>query len=303
MTAEAPTATTAAPASRGRRRVGPALALAPAVAGLAVFLVAPLVVFVGYSFLTGGYYDVTGPLTTDNYRLALESEINRQLAQNSLEIGAAVGATSVLLGLPIAYWLRYCAGRWQTPVLFLFAASMFASYLVRIFAWRTLLGQHGVINSGLESLGVIHDPLAFLLFSKLAVVLALLHIALPYVVLMLFAAFRPLEPIYLEAAQDLGASAWTRWRRVILPLMAAPAAAAFLFIFVLSAGDYVTPQLLGSRTGSLLGVEIQTQFKAVGNFAAGAATSVLMLLGFLLSYGVVAIALRLCGIRRVKWVS
>lgn len=288
-------------ARRRSLRAGPAFAAGPAVLGLAVFLVAPIVVFVAYSFLTGGYYDIAGPLTLENYRQTLTSDLSRQLALNSLEIGVAVGVVSVALGLPIAYWLRYCAGRWQMPVLFLFAASMFASYLVRIFAWRTLLGQNGVINSGLESLGLIDDPLGFLLFSKLAVVLALVHIALPYVVLMLFAAFRPLQPGYLEAAQDLGAGAWTRWRKVILPLMAAPTAWAFLFIFVLSAGDYVTPQLVGSRTGSLLGVEIQTQFKGVGNFAAGAATSVLMLLAFVGSYVVVALTLRALKLQRIRW--
>ena len=108
-------------------------------------------------------------------------------------------------------------------VLFLITATLFASYLVRIYAWRTILGENGLLNSGLERLGLIDEPLGFLLYSRFAVTVALVHIFLPYVVLVLFAGFRPIAPGLLEAAQDLGANALTRWRKVILPLIAAPA--------------------------------------------------------------------------------
>ncbi len=94
---------------------------------------------------------------------------------------------TLVVGLPIAYWLRFVAGRSRLAVLFLITASMFASYLVRIYAWRTVLGSQGLVNSALERAGLIDEPLGFLLYSRFAVVVALVHIFLPYVVLVLYA--------------------------------------------------------------------------------------------------------------------
>ena len=275
----------------------------PALLTMLVLFATPLVVFAVYSVLTGALFTVSGPLTIDNYREALSSDLNRVLAKNSAVVGLLSAAITVAIGLPIAYWLRYAAGRWRTFVLFLITATLFASYLVRIYAWRSILGESGLLNSGLRRIGLIDHPLGFLLYNKFSVTVALVHIFLPYVVLVLYAGLAPLTPSLLESAQDLGANAPLRWRRVILPLVAAPAATAFLFVFVLSAGDYVTPQLIGGTNGVLLGVEVQAEFKAVGNFPLGAATSLLMLAAFVLCYGVTVLALRLTRLDRIRWSS
>lgn len=273
----------------------------PAAAALLLLLTVPLATFALYSVLTAGLFSVSGPLTLENYRAALGSSLNHTLAMNSLVVGVATASISLALGLPIAYWLRFAAGRWQQFVLFLVVASMFASYLVRIYAWRTILGDNGVINRALEGLGLTSQPLGFLIFSRAAVVIALVHILLPYVILVLFAGFRPMPVAILESAQDLGANSLTRWRRIILPLMAAPAVTAFLFVFVLSAGDYVTPQFLGGTRGSMLGVQVQASFIEAGNWPLGAATGFVMLTGFLLCYGLALFALRLTRLDRVRW--
>lgn len=275
----------------------------PAAVGLLAFFVAPLMTFLVYSFLTAGLFSVSGPLTLAAYGRALTAELNWDLAANSAAIGLLSAAATLAVALPIAYWLRYAAGRWQLPILFLVTATMFASYLVRIYAWRTILGANGVINRGLESLGVIDEPIGFLLYNRFSVTVALVHIFLPYVILVLFAGFRPLSPALLEAAQDLGAGAWQRWRRVILPLVAAPAATSFLFVLILSASDYVTPQLIGGTSGLLLGVQIQTNFKAVGDWPQGAAISFLMLVACLVWYGVTLLGLRLWRLDRISWVN
>ena len=141
-------------------------------------------------------------------------------------------------------------------------------------------------------MGIMDEPVGFLLYNRFSVTVALVHIFLPYVVLVLYAGFRPLSPALLESAQDLGANAWERWRRVIFPLISAPAATSFLFVFILSATDYVTPQLIGGTSGQMLGVQIQANFKAVGDWPQGAALSMLMLLAFLLCYGLTLLALR-----------
>jgi spermidine/putrescine transport system permease protein len=279
---------------RGRERghAAPLFATLPAVAWMLAFFALPLLVFAVYSFLTNVFYDVALPANLDAYRSALTSPLNRTLAWNSVTVGLTTAAVTVAVGLPVAYWLRFAAGRSRIAVLFLITSSMFASYLVRIYAWRTILGSRGLVNSALDRIGLIDEPLSFLLYSRFAVVLALVHIFLPYVVLVLYAAMAPLGHGLLEAGEDLGAGSSLLWRRVILPIMAAPAVSAFVFVFILSAADYVTPQFLGGRDGVTLGVQIQANFIAVGNWPLAAATSILMLMAFLALYLLLGALLR-----------
>ncbi len=286
-----------------RVALGPIALTMPAVLGLLVFFIAPFATFAVYSFMTSGLFDVSRPFTTAAYQTVLGSNVNKTLAGNSFWTGFYAATATVGISLPIAFWLRYAAGRWQVPVLFLITATLFASYLVRIYAWRTILGRRGVLNTGLESLGLIHDPLQFLLYSRFAVTVALVHIFLPYTVLVLYAAFGPIGAGLLEAAQDLGAGALRRWTRVILPLVAAPAATAFVFVFVLSASDYVTPEFLGGKDGIMIGVRVKESFVSTGDWPLGAAMAISMLVAFVVLYGLVMLALRLLGVRRVRFVS
>jgi len=303
--AEPPAASPArAPAPRERGlRLGPVLLTLPAALTLLLFLIAPLAAFAVYSFLTGSLYEVSGPLTLENYREIAQSELNRKLARNSLIVGLLAAVSSVVIALPIAYWLRYTTSRAKTLVLFLIVASFLASYLVRIYAWRTILGAEGVINSGLGALGIVDEPLTFLVFNRFAVTLALVHIYLPYVILVIYAGLGPLQPAYLEAAQDLGAGWVQRWRRVVLPAVAAPVGSALLFVFVLSAADYVTPQFLGGTASVMIGVQVQVAFQGTGDYAGGAAISFALLAGFLVCYGLVALGLRLARLDRLRFAS
>jgi spermidine/putrescine transport system permease protein len=291
------------PRAARRRGGGSILPALPAAAGLVAFFLVPLLVFAVYSVLTAGLYSVSGPLTLDAYGEAVASRVNRTLAANSAVIGLATAVVTVAVALPIAYCLRRSARRLRIPVLFLIIASMFASYLVRIYAWRTVLGANGLINDGLRRLGLIDQPLDFLIYSRFAVTVALVHIFLPYVVLVIYAAMAPLGAGLFEAAQDLGASSRTLWRRVILPLMAAPAASAFLFVFILSASDYVTPQFLGGASGVTLGVQVQVNFRTLGNYPVAAATSFLMMAAFLACYLLSALVLRALRLHDIRFVN
>jgi spermidine/putrescine transport system permease protein len=291
------------PPAAVRRGGGSIIPTLPAAAGLVAFFLVPLLVFAVYSVLTAGLYSVSGPLTLDAYGEAVGSRVNRTLAANSAVIGLATAVVTVAVALPIAYWLRRSARRLRIPVLFLIIASMFASYLVRIYAWRTVLGSNGLINDGLRRLGLIDEPLQFLIYSRFAVTVALVHIFLPYVVLVVYAAMAPLGAGLFEAAQDLGASSRTLWRRVILPLMAAPAASAFLFVFILSASDYVTPQFLGGASGVTLGVQVQVNFRTLGNYPVAAATSFLMMAAFLACYLLSALVLRALRLHDIRFVN
>ncbi|HEX7248295.1 MAG TPA: ABC transporter permease [Actinomycetota bacterium] len=275
-----------------RRNARPLIATLPAVVWLIAFFAAPLIVFAVYSFLTNELYAVGLPFTLDGYEAALTSDLNRTLARNSVEVGLSTALVTVVVGMPIAFWLRFVARRSRLAVLFLITASMFASYLVRIYAWRTVLGSRGLINSALERIGLIDQPLGFLLYSRFAVIVAFVHIFLPYVVLVLYAGMGPLAEGLLEAAQDLGAGSSLLWRRVIVPIMAAPAFSAGVFVFILSAADYVTPQFLGGKDGVTLGVQIQQNFIGVGNWPLAAATSFLMLLAFVAVFAIGSFTLR-----------
>lgn len=289
---------------RSRRRGGGSIVPAlPAAAGLVAFFLVPLLVFAVYSVLTAGLYSVSGPPTLGAYREAVASNVNRTLAANSALIGLATAAVTVAVAMPIAYWLRRSARRLRIPVLFLIIASMFASYLVRIYAWRTVLGSNGLINDGLQRLGLIDEPLEFLIYSRFAVTVALVHIFLPYVVLVIYGAMAPLGAGLFEAAQDLGAGSRTIWRRVIFPLMAAPATSAFLFVFILSASDYVTPQFLGGASGVTLGVQVQVNFRTLGNYPVAAATSFLMMAAFLACYLLSALVLRALRLHDIRFVN
>jgi spermidine/putrescine transport system permease protein len=293
----------AARAARTIPGLGSVVLTLPATLGLLVFFAAPFITFAVYSFMTAGLFEVSQPFTTEPYSTVLGSDVNRTLASNSFWTALLAATATIAVSLPIAYWLRYSAGRWRIPVLFLITATFFASYLVRIYAWKTILGRRGALNTALEGVGLTNEPLEFLLYNKFAVTIALVHIFLPYTVLVIYAAFGPVSTGLLEAAQDLGAGALRRWTRVVLPLVAAPASAAFVFVFVLSAADYVTPQFLGGTSGVMLGVRIKEAFVTTGDWPVGAALAICMLVAFVVLYGLVTLALQLTGVRRIRFSS
>ena len=275
----------------------------PAALGLLVFFAVPVAVFLVYSLLTGATFSFSAetPFTLQNYVDVFQAPSTDDLLINSAIVGLLVAVVCLLIGIPFAYWVRYHAGRFQSLILLLVIAALFASYLVRIYAWRTMLGSEGVINTALESLGVIDQPLGFLVFSRFAVVVAIVHILLPFVILILYAGFRPLEERYFEASEDLGAGAIERWRRVIAPLIAVPAMAAFMLCFVVASADYVTPQFLGGPESSMVGVQIQNYFKAQGDYPLGAALAIIVVIAYLAIQGLLLLAMRLMGVRRVEW--
>ena len=183
----------------------------------------------------------------------------------------------------------------------LVVASMFAGYLVRIYAWRTVLGSNGVVNAGLERVGLVDEPLGFLIFSRTAVVIAELHLSLPFAIVILYAAIGPIRPELLEAAEDLGAGPWVRWRQVILPLVASPMANAWMFVFIISSADFVTPQFLGGVSGQLIGSQINRYFREAGDYGKGAALAVLMIVFYAAVFAAIHGGLRMARLHRVDW--
>jgi len=277
------------------------LVSAPSALGMLAFFFVPVIIVIAYSFMTGENWQVSGPATLGNYDSALTLGVNRTMAWNSIVTGLLTATITVAVGLPVAYWLHFSAGRWATPVLSLIVASMFAGYLVRIYAWRTVLGSNGIVNASLDRLGLVDEPVGFLIFSRTAVVIAELHLTLPFAVIILYAAIRPIRHDLLEAAEDLGAGPSLRWRRVVLPLMAAPMASAWMFIFIIASSDFVTPQFLGGVQGQLIGVQINRYFRDVGDYGKGAALAILLIVFYALVFAVLQLALRVMKLDRIDW--
>jgi ABC-type spermidine/putrescine transport system permease subunit II len=255
---------------------------APATLYLAALLVVPIGALFAYSIFTAVFFGVEYTTTLENYREVLSDDLYRTLILRSIGIGLLVAAVSLPAAFAIAYFATFRSRR-GTLILVLLLAPLFASYIVRVFAWVLILGPNGFINRGLLEIGLIDEPLAALNFGKVALVITLSTILIPLAVLPIYAALQNVPPTLLEASRDLGETPGRTFLRVTFPLVRPAVAAAFVFVFLLSAADYLTPQLVGGRGGFLVGRAIADQFGPSGNFPLGGALSFITLLALALT--------------------
>jgi len=191
----------------------------------------------------------------------------------TLFVGLVVGILCSVLGFVFAYAARFKAGTHGDQLMLATLITLFGGYLVKIYAWKSILGADGLLNQALIGLGLIRQPLAFLIYSRGAVIIALVHFLLPFAILPIYAALRTVTDVTIEASRDLGARPAQTLVRVILPQIKAGLFAAFAFCFLLAAGDYVTPMLLGGTSGSMLGQFVLIEFSTRFNWPAGSAMS------------------------------
>jgi spermidine/putrescine transport system permease protein len=268
-----------------RRRLALAALLVPAGILLVFGLLVPSGFLLVRSFLeSAGYGRLVYELTAESYLKAFQTPVYRQVTFNAFSIGALTALICTVASYPVAYFLTFRAQRGRNLILFLIIASLFASYLVRVYAWRTILGQNGIINEGLERLGIIEQPLLFLLFSRWAVLITLVNIFLPFTILILTAAMQSVSWDLVENARDLGASPLRAFSRVVLPLTMTGAVGALAYTFILSASDFITPRLVGGTDAVFIGVVVADQFIQAGNQPLGAAISFVLLAIFALTY-------------------
>ncbi len=258
--------------------------LSPLTVLLVAAIVIPALILLGYSFwIWVSLEPVTGP-TLDNYGRALVDPLTWRVVWNTLLIGVPTTFFSVAGGYAIAYYIVFGTGRGRNLLFALVVTALMASYLVRIFAWRTVLGESGIINSGLMATGLVSAPLEFILFSKTSAILAEVSLFMPLAALTFYAALAGISPDFREAARDLGAGRGQTLRRITVPLTGAAILATTALTFFLSAGDYVTPVLVGGVDTSTVGTVIASKMGPVGNYGAGAALSLLVLVGFVMVY-------------------
>lgn len=250
------------------------LALPPAL-WLAAFFLLPMAGMLLTS-LQGGE-GVSG-LGLAQYRALLASpRYLRELGQTSL-VSALVAGLAVLLAYPLAWFLAFHGGRRRALLLLILMAPGWVSYLLRVFAWKLMLGTGGALNQLLLALGLLREPAPWLLYSMRAVVAVLVYVWIPFAALPIFAALERIDRSLLEAAADLGARPWQAFRRVTLPLSMPGVSAAFCLVFIPTLGEYVTPLLVGGPRGQLFGNQVQSQFQKAMNWPLGAAMGLMMLL-------------------------
>lgn len=196
----------------------------------------------------------------------------------TMRIAASVTLLSLLLGYPLAYFLSFHAGPRKELLYQLVIVPLWVSYLVRGYAWKTILGTDGVLNGFLQYFHVTHEPLSALLYSPFAVVLMLTHIYTPFVFLPIYASLEHIPRPLLEASHDLGANPRSTFLRVVLPLSMPGLLAGATFAFVLTLGDFLAPLLVGGPSGTMIANVVQSLFGAAYDWPLGAAISVFILL-------------------------
>jgi spermidine/putrescine transport system permease protein len=238
---------------------------------LALLLAAPLAIVCVYSALTrGAYGGVTPPWTAENYTRFFDPLYGAILLR-SLGMAAAATALCLLLGFPLALFISR-AKKWRGVYLFLVILPFWTSFLVRTYAWMFLLRDTGLLNTVLERLHVIHEPLP-LLYNNGAVLLGLVYGYLPFMILPLYATLERLDPSLLEAAADLGAKPFTALMRVAVPLSAPGIRAGSILVFIPCVGAFLTPDLLGGGKTVMIGNLVQNQFTTARDWPFGAAVS------------------------------
>ncbi|HTS60062.1 MAG TPA: ABC transporter permease [Terriglobales bacterium] len=251
----------------------------PPLIWVTVFLLLPYALLFGYSvWSVSPSQTIVHSWNLDNYRELLHVDVYRQTLFRSMWIAARVMLFSLLLAYPLAYYLSFQASRRKDLLYQLVIIPLWVSYLVRAYAWKTILGSDGVLNTLFEYLHLTNHPLDFLLYSPFAVVLTLTHIYTPFAFLPIYAALEHIPRNLVEASHDLGASPRQTFWRVILPLSIPGVLAGATFAFVLSLGDFLAPLLLGGPSGIMISNIVVSLFGASYNWPLGAAISLCMLL-------------------------
>jgi spermidine/putrescine transport system permease protein len=250
----------------------------PPLLWVGLFLLLPYALMFAHSFWAVRDGFLVHDWNLQNYRQLFTNSLYVNVFLRTLRIAGSVTLASLLLGYPLAYFLSFHAGTRKELLYQLVIVPLWVSYLVRGYAWKTILGSEGVLNGFLQYLHITHQPVSFLLYSPFAVVLMLTHIYTPFVFLPIYAALEHIPRPLIEASQDLGATQRTTFLKVILPLSMPGLLAGATFAFVLSLGDFLAPLLVGGPSATMIANIVQSLFGAAYDWPLGAAVSVCILL-------------------------
>ena len=252
--------------------------LSPTLLAMLVGLAMPLIVLLTLSFWIQEYLDFIRTFSLKNYLDFFQKPIYTKILFKSIRMSGMVTLVTVLLAYPMAYYIAFRVKQNKLIWLILITVPFWTSYLLRVFAWKIMLGYNGVINSGLKTLGILSEPLEFLLYTPTAVVITLAHAWAAFAILPIYVSLEKIDRSLLEASQDLGENTFMTFLRVTLPLSLPGVIAASLLVFIPTVGDYVTPSLVGGPRGIMIGNIIQSMFGKAQNWPLGAAISVMSMI-------------------------
>src|SRR6202051_4994812 len=247
------------------------LVSAPPLLWVGVFLLLPYALMFAHSFWAVRDGSVVHDWNLRNYQTLFSNPVYAGVLFRTMRIAASVTLCSLLLGYPLAYYLSFHAGVRKELLYQLVIVPLWVSYLVRGYAWKTILGSEGVLNGFLQYVHVTKEPISFFLYSPFAVVLMLTHIYAPFVFLPLYSSLEHIPRSLVQASQDLGASPRKTFLRVILPLSLPGLLAGATFAFVLALGDFLAPLLVGGPSGTMIANLVQSLFGAAYDWPLGAA--------------------------------
>ena len=252
--------------------------LSPTLLVMVTMLCIPFGIMILMSFWTQSGFDISTTFSLDNYASVAEKPIFQALLIRSLIISGFCAVATVLISYPMAYYVAFHVHRRKLLWIILMTLPFWTSYLLRVFAWKVILGFNGVLNTGLMSLGLIEQPLEFLIYSPTAVVITLAHAWAAFAILPIYVSLEKIDRSLLEAAADLGDGPVRSFFRVTLPLSLPGVIAAMLLIFIPTVGDYVTPALVGGPDGLMMANLIQAMFGKMNNWPLGSALAVSMMI-------------------------
>ncbi len=240
------------------------------------FILVPLMGFLTYSFFWVEGGQLRFSLTLLNYQRFFADSIFLPVFWRTILLCLEVAVLAVGLGYPTAYLVASLRGRWKYGIAMLLVVPLLMSYVIKIYAIRSILGGNGFLNQALLALHIIDEPLKLFVFNLNAVLLTLTALLIPFAILPIFLSLERIPKSLLDASADLGASGLQTFLRVILPLSLPGIVAAGTFVFVLAIGDFLTPQMVGGTSGFTFGRIIYSQFGTAFNWPFGAALSVIL---------------------------
>jgi spermidine/putrescine transport system permease protein len=250
---------------------------APPLLWVGLFLLLPYALMFAHSFWLVRDGVIVHQWNLQNYAKLLHNPVYLEVLFRTVRIAASVTLLSLLLGYPLAYYMSFHAGLRKDLLYQLVIVPLWVSYLVRGYAWKTILGSDGVLNGFLQHLHITHEPVSFFLYSPFAVILTLTHIYTPFVFLPLYASLEHIPRNLIEASHDLGARPRTTFFRVILPLSLPGLLAGATFAFVLTLGDFLGPMLVGGPSSIMIANIVQSLFGTAYDWPLGAAIAVCIL--------------------------
>ncbi len=261
----------------GRPIGNPVLLAAPAVVWLLAFGLAPLLFMLAMSFWKSTIFGTRPDFVLENYARIFGNPLYYEQLLKTLRIAVVTTLIALVVSWPIAFTLSRLKGLKKALFVILIFLPFWTSYVVRTFVWLPILGRQGAINEGLMAVGLISEPLDFLLYNEGAVLLGLVYVYTLFMTLPIYLSLEKIDPALIEAAADLGARPFEIFWRVLLPLSWPGVLSGSIMVFLLAVGAYVTPQLLGGPSGLMYGNVIASQFLGNNNWAFGSALSITLI--------------------------